>query len=290
MNVTRELIEEEGYNPGAQVRLVLSEELPVESYDARSFANAVDRALLAHGRLFTLIRDSTLDYCTRRLVAGAHFVLASRRLVSEDPAFTVALRQYLRDYTELSNSTRERLIPLLREAASLRDKRLGRKKKRAFRKSEREKGRTMCYLCGREMEFDFAESEVEASGEGTVGEEARVASKLRATVEHVWPRRLGGINRDANLLLACERCNGIKDDALTGTDFHYERFVRAEQESMTIEDQMMAWFHAGLRCAHCERPPIQVGELYLVRDDEGDCWHIHNVSAYCSLHVPSDRD
>ena len=289
MAVTRELLEEEGYSPGAQVRLVLAQELVTEEYHARSFANAADRTLLAGGKLTALIRESTLDYVSRRLIVGAHFVLAAGGWAFDDPAFTVALRRYLRERTELPKTTRERLLPLLREAARLRGEKLGRKAKREFREKERTAGRTKCYLCGREMEFELSEASSETTNAETERPRLSVPD-LYATVEHVWPRRLGGMNHDGNLLLACDQCNGTKDDALTGSDFHYERFVRAEPASMTVEDEMMAWFHAGLQCARCERPPVRVGELFLVRDDDGDCWHIHNVSAYCSLHLPADRD
>jgi 5-methylcytosine-specific restriction endonuclease McrA len=290
--VTKEQLEEGGYSPGAQVRLILSEELPLEEYHTQSFANAVDRTLVADGRLAALIRESALDYAARRLIVGSHFVLATGGWAYDDPAFTVALRRYLREHTDLPSSVRERLLPLLREASRLRGEKLGRKAKRSFREREREVGRTKCYLCGREMDFETStyRSNAPPEDQGDPEGDERDNPDLYATVEHVWPRRLGGINRDDNLLLACDRCNGVKDDALTGSDFHFESFVRAERPSMTIEDQMMTWFHSGLQCARCRKPPIQVGELTIVRDEEEDCWHIHNVSAYCSLHVPNGLD
>jgi 5-methylcytosine-specific restriction endonuclease McrA len=292
MMITKEQLEEGGYSPGAQVRLILSEELPQEDYHTRSFANAVDRTLVADGRLAALVRESALDYAARRLIVGSQFVQATGGWEFDDPAFTVALRQYLREHTYLRESVRERLLPLLREATRLRDEKLGRNAKRSFREREREAGRTKCYICGREMDFEPAGSHWNTTqrDQGELEGDDRGQSELYATVEHVWPRRLGGINRDDNLWLACDRCNGVKDDALTGSDFHFERFVRAERPSLTIEDQMIAWYGSGLKCTHCHRPPIQVGELTLVRDEEEDCWHIHNVSAYCSQHVPADRD
>lgn len=265
--VSRALLEEGGYNPGEQIRLILADALPLESYEKPTFTNVVDRALVADGRLAALIRESTIDYATRRLVTGAVYVAREGGWDPYDSAFLTALRRYLKERTGLDRQTRERVIPLLRESVRLNRTKLDRKKRQRFRSRERGRGQTKCYVCGREM--DFADLDCERG----------------ASADHVWPRSLGGLNERANLVLACNRCNNAKDDALSGADFHYERFVRAD-EDLAFAELMVAWGVQGLSCAQCGRPPSQVGELFLVRDDEDDCWHIHNVTAYCDEHVP----
>lgn len=258
---------EGGYNPGEQIKLILSEALDMESYDKPTFVNKLDRALVANGRLVELMRESAIDYATRRLVMGAVHVAESEGWEPLDPKFLTPLRRYLKEHTGLDPRTRERVLPLLRLAVRLNRSALSNMKKKRLRNRERKRGETKCHVCGRELDFDDLNR-----GEG-------------ATTDHVWPRSLGGLNEDPNLRLACKRCNGIKNDMLSGADFHYERFVRVDNK-LTFTEHMLVWHVQGLACAQCGRDPSQVGELFLIRDDATDCWHVHNVTAYCDAHLP----
>lgn len=46
--------------------------------------------------------------------------------------------------------------------------------------------------------------------------------KSRATVDHAMPKSRGGLNDDANLLLACAACNNAKADM---TDAEFRAFI-----------------------------------------------------------------
>ena len=265
--VSIEQMVEGEYNPGEQIRHILGDALELESYDKPTIANDVDRALGANGRLAELMRESAIDYATRRLIIGAVHLAASGNWEPSDPGFLSILRRYLREHTGLDKRTQERLLPFLQQGVRLNRSTLSTGKRKSLRNEKRAGGETKCYVCGREMDFTDLNK---ADG---------------ATADHVWPRSLGGLNERSNLRLACQRCNGIKDDTISGADYHYERFVRAD-DKLTNAERMIAWQVQGLACAQCGRDPSQIGELFLVRDDETDCWHVHNVTAYCNMHLP----
>lgn len=262
-----ELIEG-GYNPGEQVKRILEEALELESYDKPTFANRVDRVLVADGRLASLMRESAIDYATRRLVLGAVHVASHGGWDPSDPSFVRPLRRYLKEHTGLDQRTVDRIVPLLRDAVRLNRSELSTTKRRRLRRTMRFRDETQCYLCGLQMDFEDLER------------------KTGASADHVWPRSIGGLNEEDNLRLACKQCNNVKGDVLSGADFHYERFVRADESHVEFGELMAAWHIHNLSCVQCGRDPSQVGQLFLVRDDDTDCWHVHNVTAYCATHRP----
>ncbi|WP_322075454.1 HNH endonuclease [Burkholderia cenocepacia] len=58
-------------------------------------------------------------------------------------------------------------------------------------------GRILCYCCGTDMLFRTG------------------GTKSNIPLDHVWPRSLGGVSTESNLLPICEDCNGAKTDRLS---------------------------------------------------------------------------
>lgn len=58
-------------------------------------------------------------------------------------------------------------------------------------------GRICCYCCGADMLFRMGNS------------------RNNIPLDHIWPRSLGGVSTEANLLPICEDCNGAKTDRLS---------------------------------------------------------------------------
>ena len=46
----------------------------------------------------------------------------------------------------------------------------------------------------------------------------------RFTLDHIWPRSLGGVSEEWNLRVACKSCNQIRQNTVDESDAHYEHF------------------------------------------------------------------
>lgn len=91
---------------------------------------------------------------------------------------------------------------------------LNRRKKFRDRLFEAQKG--LCFYCNRPM---------------LIGEE-HCKSPAYATYEHVIPRKLGGLDNKSNIVLACHRCNNIKDkvESLLGLNIPAHTWQRFRHE------------------------------------------------------------
>ncbi|WP_408585174.1 HNH endonuclease [Paraburkholderia tropica] len=58
-------------------------------------------------------------------------------------------------------------------------------------------GRLLCYCCGTDMLFRTG------------------GTKSNIPLDHIWPRSLGGVSTESNLLPICDDCNGAKTDRLS---------------------------------------------------------------------------
>lgn len=137
-----------------------------------------------------------------------------------------------------------------------------------------------CSLCGREINY-------EANGEYN-----------SFSLDHIWPRSLGGNSDEWNLRTSCKQCNDKRQNLADSCDVHYEHFhisVMDDSEDKTNFKKEFEWkyrfaalFKSDLKCEMCGVPISQAGgefDFIPIRTEE--IINMFNVKTVCSKHIKS---
>jgi 5-methylcytosine-specific restriction endonuclease McrA len=253
-------------NPGEELREYLS-----SFYQQQSphFLQKMDRDLECDGEFERLVYNSCLNYLLRRLVKTAEYY---RRQHPSD--WRMKMKSFLRDHTGFRTGADE-IIKLLGRCLDVRDDEPTAHLKKQIRKQTLD-NRHGCYLCGEAI--DYQEIEI----------------YLSPTVDHSWPRGLGGASQRFNLRVAHQKCNNdLKQDHIDASDYHYEQICAVstpDDQDFTQEMKplykMAVLAKSNFGCAVCEQPAFRVGALTLGRKNPSDSWHFLNLEAYCEVHKP----
>lgn len=189
----------------AATRFLTSGEKLRDYLDSRHFADLVSmkrivsESLMQTGRggeWADFIAHVAVHQLLKRLVCGAVAIVDGiEPLIAERSTI-----QFVADtmrHTDIRWGPRrvfERLEPCVRAATS----EIGQATRKRLVK-EAARLSPYCYLCGVDIDF---------SGNAT--------SEANPTLDHVWPRALGGESVEENLLVACERCNNKKGESTWG--------------------------------------------------------------------------
>jgi 5-methylcytosine-specific restriction endonuclease McrA len=151
-------------------------------------------------RLF--IQEAFAINLLKRLLYHAEKV--NERFDRENPVFLKELGKII-ESIGLERMNREgRLVRLTRDALSQRSRGIGDGlRKKMLQHSKRDNA--SCYLCGRILNYQLAQKQRDDD----------------ITLDHVWPRSLGGDSEESNLLPSCRKCNEHKKkDFPVFTGFH----------------------------------------------------------------------
>lgn len=263
-------------DPGRELQLYLEGEYARKDDE---FLRQVDYDLMADGQLGELFRQSCINYIVRRLITTAEFfrrnyppeTYGSQRHLRE-------LRGYLRDFTRYSDRTVDDLVRILTRCLIAMDDDITDTQKHRLKRSARE-AHNDCSVCGGDLSF-----------------QRNSTDWIAATVDHIWPRSLGGRSEDDNLQVACKACNvRNKKDHIDASDYHYEAisFPVASYEEycrdvLNREYEVAVFATTGFTCSVCKVPASHVGRLYIGRKDPADSWHFANLTAYCKHHKPEE--
>ena len=282
MSATNSLSQLEDRNPGELLKDVLAELCPYDSSKQQSYSYGFDELLGEEGELERLIYDSTLNYLLHRLITAAIYIRKSYFETTQDEGiYWAELRSYLVEKTRIPNSAIERVLILLHRCVleGMREPSPG--AKRAVRRKAKQDN-LKCYICGRDVLHDRVD----------VSQDTR---KENSEIEHIWPRSLGGSNKQWNLAISCTRCNELKRNHIDASDFHYEHVCASTDETMQDFRTDFNWVsripvlaRSRFRCAvdGCKNSAQVYGGLDLVRLDNKDTYHFLNVLAFCSDHAP----
>jgi len=261
-------------NPGKMLQGLLKEIYPLDDTSSKSVVHKIDNALMAEGEFLHLVYESSINHLVRRLITSAEYLRRKYDLFPDDSVSEI--RKFLRDFTHIPPSRREKIATLLVECLRERDREISQNLKDSIRKEAQRRG-TKCYLCGCEIDFERTDT-------------PRFNS---FTLDHLWPRKMGGKSLESNLKIACKRCNELKTDYIDASDFHYEEIclvTNEKDESFNVEFKreykIAVSAKSDFRCMICEQPAERVGELQFARREPNDSWHFLNVDAYCSEHTP----
>lgn len=148
--------------------------------------------------------------------------------------------------------------------------------KRRIRLRDQRDGRR-CYICGTDLEYN------------------NKSSPAYPSVDHKWPRSLGGRDREDNLASLCQRCNSaMKKDYIDWSDYHFEEIALPSLDLDDFRKQSrkgradeLSYFEAAVlakteyRCSLCGSEAHRVGRLVIDRMSEADGWHFLNLQPYC---------
>lgn len=262
-------------NPGESLRKILEELFPSDFSNAQSCINKIDSALLAEGELASLVYRSTINYLLRRLISTAVYI-DKKREKEGLPKFGVQndLRDFINKNLMIrSKTTVEKIVALLIECLKAKEETCP----QSVVKAVKSRGETLCYICGRQLNF------------ATVGE------MESAELEHVFPRNLGGSSKtENNLRYACNKCNQGKKSYADDSDYHYEEICLMTDEEIDEESFRASFEHAyklAIRsknqysCHICNEPAVKRGELHFARRNPEDSWHFLNIDTYCAKHL-----
>ena len=137
-----------------------------------------------------------------------------------------------------------------------------------------------CFLCGQEMDFSSHSTESNAF-----------------SIDHIWPRQIGGWSSNENYSAACQECNNkIKTDFIDYADYHYEKisfstspyaFLPKDRKSRI---ELAVFSKTNYCCIVCSQPAFRIGELYVGKLEPGDGWHYFNLAPYCKKHRPKEEN
>lgn len=257
-------------NPGEKLRELLHEIYPYSSR-GMSVIEKIDYDFVADGEISRFLYQSSINYLVRRLITTSVYIY---KINSND--LTKNLRReienHLQDYTRLNSTQIREISRILVECVQAANKTSY--EKRRIIETARSR-RFCCFTCGTKLDFDDKDS------------------WSYATVDHLWPRSMGGHGEIDNLKAVCRSCNNLyKADYIDASDFHYEEISLTctsyvdylKERERQYELAILA--KTNYKCAVCNLDAHYIGELRIGRKDPKDSWHFHNLQAYCSHHLP----
>lgn len=264
-------------NPGEELASFLKQLYPSPPSKINVFLQKMDYDLMADGELVDLLYRSCINYAVRRLITTAeHF----RRDYPPDQygssRYQIELRKHLRDYTRYRDRVIDKLVKLLVKCLRAMDQAPTAHQKRKIRRQAAQNSLS-CYICGRELDYDKHSREHNS-----------------ATVDHIWPRSIGGLSNDDNLRIACHDCNAnLKKDYIDDSDYHYEEialvsasYAEYREQEKSKQYEVAVFAKSQSECSVCGQPAHRVGDLYIDRKEPSDSWHFLNLAAYCFEHKP----
>ena len=222
-----------------------------------------------------LIVLSCVNYLVRRLILTAEYFRRKYPVTKYGQERHVKeLRNFLQSYTRYAERQVNEIVPILVRCLAAGDDEPTTHEKAKIKKRVKEHG-WGCHICG--ISLDFTETTV---------------TKNTATIDHLWPRSMGGTSDIDNLRVACSKCNNEhKRDHIDASDFHYEEITlpitnygEYVSKALNREYEVAIFAKTGFTCSVCGQPASRVGELYIGRIDLNDTWHFANLTGYCEAH------
>lgn len=218
------------------------------------------------------LRMATLKMILRRVLATRELYQRDEKRGGGDPESAFRM-DFIRPTFAISGAECSRLSDLVEEArrASCRDipDRLHRKAKADVRQYG-----ACCEICGEELQAEQPDD------------------PDYVTLDHIWPRALGGPSTEENLRLACKRCNSLRQDVIGLCDTNFQHFhvqvptaETSYSKAFPREYRMAIADDANQRCAICDlpvtQPKVSTNFKQLRRDEALGTF---NVQLVCDRH------
>lgn len=257
-------------NPGLNLFEWLQKHFPMQKSEPSTWIKKVTEEMCYEG-LDEFLWQTTLKMVLRRLIATRELYRRERRGGDPETAF---LKDFINSTFSISRTERAALSNLVEQAHRAYRQDIPDRLTRQAHNRVKQNG-ACCELCGvalqveREDEFDYR------------------------TLDHIWPRALGGPPTEENLRLVCKRCNSLRQDisGLCDTDFQlfHVRVPMEEDDSYSKEFsrkyRMAVADDFNQSCAICNLPvtaPKLLTNFKQIRRDEAP--GTFNVQLVCDRH------
>lgn len=263
-------------NPGKELRnylmlLIPKGDLNVSDALTNGFTDRIDYIFKHNGEYQSLVYMSAINFLLRKIIKSAHYYKKKSEL-TDDYNYIDETRKYLTENSRFNEDEIEKILSLTILTISYFEN----KPSKGLRNSlirDAKASSTPCYMCGRPINYDDR------------------SSYEFVQVEHVWPKGIGGSNREFNLKVACFKCNKVKEEFIDYSDFHYEHISYKSliedyplHEEFKYGHKLAIWGKNEFKCIVCSQEAVNVGPLKFKRRNPDDTWHFLNIDAYCNDH------
>jgi 5-methylcytosine-specific restriction endonuclease McrA len=208
-------------NPGKNLFEWLQRHFRIRGAEPSGWVKKVAEEMSYEG-LDEFLRMATLKMILRRLIATRELYEREKR-GGGDPA-NAFLKDFIRPTFAIGETECSRLSNLVEEAHLAYHSEIPPSLKRKAREEVRQRG-ACCAICGEKLRAERDGSTKKQSS--TTRKEPRESCATPSdgwdyvTLDHIWPRALGGPAIKENLRFACQRCNSLRKDmiGLCDTDF-----------------------------------------------------------------------
>lgn len=268
-------------NPGEELREYLK---TIHVFTSEGFLGQIDAIFRVDEEtsVARVFYESCINYLVRRLIGLAKYFcnIFSPRLYGEI-RYKDEIRRYLKERTRYNETQRGKIALTLFRCIDASEDDLSDTDRRSTRNNALRQGRR-CYICGTDLDYENDKS------------------PLYPSVDHKWPKSLGGLRTNTNLEVLCRTCNNsVKQNYLDHSDYHFEHICLSSKDYEEFKkncrrnrpDDISIYEAAILaktdyQCAVCGRPAHRIGELTIGRIDKYDSWHFLNLQPYCFEHTP----
>ena len=222
-----------------------------------------------------LLRSSSLMFL-RRVIRNANWYLETFDGLDELEIRRRFDRDYLGDVLAIKRHERPQLVKLVFDAAIASQKVIPRRLRRSLEKHATDRNQR-CEIGGCIINYSFVDTPDSLS------------------LDHIWPRALGGESEQWNLRVACLSCNSQRKDLVDFTDVHYEH-LHAQSDAVIKNPYMLgtetsnallfaALMRAKNMCERCGTPVNTMdGKVLYGRRQYGENYNLFNIEVLCPQH------
>lgn len=262
------------FNPGEELRQYLEKIYPSPSDSMNMYINEVDHDFMEEGELADLVYTSLINYIVRRLIAISSGIYEKYPIgLYGEYRYQNEISKYLRDFTRYPDKYIDRIkIILVKCLQAINSKKPTSREIDRFRKYHQQR-KSFCYICGEEIDYQKGSTTPNAF-----------------TVDHIWPRSMGGVSSEYNYGQACKTCNSqFKKDFIDTSDFHYEEIAfPGNIIKLNNQFKVAVFSKTNFCCSVCGQPATIVGKLSIGRIEPSDGWHFMNLTPYCMKDLPME--
>ncbi len=257
-------------NPGLDLFNWLQKHFPIRRSEPSTWIKKIADELSYEG-IDKFLWNATLRMVLRRLLATRE--LYRREMRGGDQPEEAFLREFIRPTFSLNRTECRNLSNLVEDAYRSYLREIPERLKKKAHNKTRELG-TSCDLCGKELQAEIPQDHD------------------YATLDHIWPRALGGPPTEENLRLTCQSCNNSRQDIIGLCDTDFQLFhIRAPATHKSYSKEFPRKYRIAVtddfqqECAICSAPvltPRFPHNFRPIRRDEAP--GTFNVQLVCDRH------
>lgn len=212
--------------------------------------------------------QSTILMVLRRVLTNARWYLEKYEHTDTSPVQRFQ-HEYLRQHHGLARTEAKTIAQFAFAAVNASRQEIPHSTSNLLRR-QAERLESPCTLCGGAIDYDNNDTPRSFS------------------LDHIWPRFLGGSSDASNLRPCCRRCNSGRKDIAALPDIHYEHFslTAAPEDRDSFLKQLEISYRTGLvmsknfRCEQCSAP-TSTSRMYIFPRERAETLNAFNALVLC---------